>query len=246
MFPISKKNSYSIKKEKIGIIQVDTQFKRILGDIGNPATWPFPVLYQIMRDISPRKVIFKNDTPVLQAALQAALSLEEKGVNAITTTCGFLARYQKELSDAVKVPVLTSSLLQIQLIDRMMNRKKRIAVLTAKKSALNQLHFQAVGARDIPVICYGMDEKAYFQKVFVNNLLSDFKPCIIERELLALTRELMEKHPETGAILLECTNMSPYIKSIQAQAQVPVFDILTLIQWFYHGVCPQKGKCHYY
>ncbi len=40
----------------VGILMLDTRFPRFPGDIGNAATWPFPVLYRAVRDASPEHV----------------------------------------------------------------------------------------------------------------------------------------------------------------------------------------------
>jgi hypothetical protein len=33
----------------VGILMLETRFPRIPGDIGHAATWPFPVLYKVVR-----------------------------------------------------------------------------------------------------------------------------------------------------------------------------------------------------
>ena len=45
--------------------------------------------------------------------VEGARSLEREGVGAVTTNCGFLVKYQAELTKSVRVPVLTSSLLLV-------------------------------------------------------------------------------------------------------------------------------------
>jgi hypothetical protein len=42
------------------------------------------------------------------------------GADGITTTCGFLSLYQREISAHIGVPVATSSLMQIPLIERVL------------------------------------------------------------------------------------------------------------------------------
>ena len=41
----------------VGILMLDAQFPRIIGDMGNAQTWPFPVHYKIVRQASPDKVV---------------------------------------------------------------------------------------------------------------------------------------------------------------------------------------------
>ena len=54
-----------------------------------------------------------------QPFIEAARDLEAHGVRAITTSCGFLAAFHRELAAAVSVPMLTSSLLQAPLVARL-------------------------------------------------------------------------------------------------------------------------------
>lgn len=94
------KLSESKKKEPIiGIIKPDTKFQRILGDIGSPQTWDLPVIYEVMKGISPEKVVHNNDDfELLSNVIETAKILEKQGVHAITTTCGFLSNIKKKLA----------------------------------------------------------------------------------------------------------------------------------------------------
>src|SRR4051812_47766036 len=97
----------------LGILMLETRFPRVLGDMGNARTWPFPVLYRVVRGASPEKVVLNGAPGLLPAFIEAAQDLVELGAEAITTSCGFLSLFQKELAEAVKVPVATSSLMQV-------------------------------------------------------------------------------------------------------------------------------------
>lgn len=44
----------------IGIIMLDTIFPRIKGDIGNPATFDFPVRYRVVKGASPERMVIKG------------------------------------------------------------------------------------------------------------------------------------------------------------------------------------------
>ena len=43
-----------------------------------------------------------------------------------------------------------------------------------------------------------------------------------------------------GAIVLECTNMAPYADDIRRATGLPVFSILTLINWFQASLSPGR------
>ena len=49
----------------------------------------------------------------------------------------------------------------------------------------------------------------------------------------------MARHPEVGAIVLECTNMPPYAAAVQAAIGLPVYDIYSMITWFHAGLRPR-------
>ncbi len=58
----------------------------------------------------------------------------------------------------------------------------------------------------------------------------------LTKELCKVAEELLKKHPDIGAILLECSDLPPYAKAIQSVTGLPVFDFNTMIDWVYHSV----------
>ena len=41
----------------LGILMLEARFPRIPGDMGNATTWPFPVLYKVVKGASPQRVV---------------------------------------------------------------------------------------------------------------------------------------------------------------------------------------------
>jgi len=74
----------------VGILMLDTQFPRIPGDMGNAATFDFPVLYHRVRGASPDLVVRHGQRALLPTFIEGARALEREGVRAVTTNCGFL------------------------------------------------------------------------------------------------------------------------------------------------------------
>jgi len=213
----------------IGIIMLDTVFPRIPGDIGNPDTFDFPVRYQVVRGASPQRVVKEADPRLLEPFIDAARGLEKEGVKAIATSCGFLAIFQRELADAVKIPVLSSSLLQVPLAYALINRRQKVGVLTARAQSLTDRHLAGVGIRDIPLIIMGMEEAEEFTGAFIEGRPS-LDPEKVRKEMVDAAQRLVHAHPEIGALVLECTNMPPYAQAVQAVMKIPVFDVVTLVR----------------
>ena len=46
----------------LGILMLEARFPRIPGDMGNGTTWPFPVLFRVVRGASPEKVVLNGAT----------------------------------------------------------------------------------------------------------------------------------------------------------------------------------------
>ncbi|MDD3656231.1 MAG: aspartate/glutamate racemase family protein [Atribacterota bacterium] len=228
------------KKTIIGVIKLDTKFRRIQGDIGNPRTWNFPVIYQIMEGIFPERAVYYTDSELLVKAIETAKILEKKGVNGITTSCGFLGKFQKEISNSVQIPVFTSSLLQIPLIYNLLNKDRKIGVLTANYKSLTKEHLVGSGIKNIPLVIKGMDDYKYFQRVFVKDQLANFNRERVKTEIIDAAIDLRDSCDELGAVVLECTNMSPYAYDMQKYIDLPVFDMCSLMQWMYNGLVKQK------
>src|ERR671937_1867558 len=84
----------------VGILMRDTRFPRIVGDMGNARTFPFPVRYHRVAGADPDRVVRRGAERLLPAFVEGARALEAEGVGAITTNCGFLAKFQRELTAA--------------------------------------------------------------------------------------------------------------------------------------------------
>ncbi len=132
----------------VGILMLDARFPRIFGDMGNALTWPFPVHYKIVRNASPDLVVRGQAKNMLENFIAAGRELVADGVDGITTNCGFLALYQKELSDALQVPVATSSLMQVAMVNRLLPTGKKAGILTISASSLTPAHLAAAGVPD--------------------------------------------------------------------------------------------------
>lgn len=220
----------------IGILMLDTQFPRIPGDMGNAATFDFPVLYHRVRGASPDRVVRHGQQELLPAFIEGARALEREGVRAVTTNCGFLAKFQSDVAAAVSIPVFTSSLMLVPLVHRMLPPGKAVGIMTVDASSLRPEHLAGAGiTKDIRAVVAGMETEKEFTRVLLDDQL-ELDVDAAREEHLTVARRLIEAHPEIGAIVLECTNMPPYRAGLQAVTGLPVFDITTLVRMVHDAV----------
>jgi len=226
--------------EDLGILMLDTRFPRIPGDIGNARSFPFPVRYRKVAGASPKRVVEEGDLTLLEPFIAAARELEAEGVKAITTSCGFLAMFQKEMAAAVGIPLFTSSLLQIPFLYGLFGRRGEIGVITARAASLGEKHFSQCGASGLPLAIAGLDESPEFTRIFLDRTDPSVVPVLdrdlAEAEVRAVAGNLVEEHPEIEFIVLECTNLPPFRQAVQETTGKPVFDIITLARYIHSGL----------
>lgn len=222
----------------LGILMLEARFPRIPGDMGNATTWPFPVLYRIVRGASPEKVVLQGARGLLPDFIEAAQDLVRLGAEAITTNCGFLSLFQRELAAAVGVPVATSSLMQVPWVQATLPPGRRVGLVTISGSTLTPQHLAAAGvAPDTPVV--GTEHGREFFRVLIKAESDDMDVALAQQDVVDAGRTLCERHPEVGAIVLECTNMPPYAAALRAAVGLPVYDIYSMITWFQAGLRPR-------
>lgn len=229
----------SIYGAPLGILMLEARFPRIPGDMGNGETWPFPVLFKVVRGATPERVVLEGARGLLPDFIAAARELVDLGAEAITTNCGFLSLFQAELAAAVGVPVATSSLMQVPWVQATLPPGRRVGVVTVSRGSLTPAHLAAAGVPlDIPVV--GTEGGREFFRVLIQAQAVDMDVALAEQDILAAGRALVAAHPEVGAIVLECTNMPPYAAALREAVGLPVYDIYAMISWFQAGLRPRR------
>lgn len=222
----------------VGILMLEARFPRIPGDMGNARTWPFPVLYRVVRSASPERVVVGGAEGLLPAFAAAARDLVSDGVDGITTNCGFLSIFQSEIAAAAGVPVVTSSLMQVSAVNSLLPPGKRAGILTISGSSLTLEHLRCAGVPEgTPV---GTTEGG---REFTRVILGDEPELdvgLAREDNVSAAVDLVSRHPEIGALVLECTNMTPYAADIRRAVGLPVFGIENLIRWFQASLEPRS------
>lgn len=221
----------------VGILMLEARFPRIPGDMGNALTWPFPVHYRVVRDASPDRVVRRGAEGLLDRFVAAAHELVADGVDGITTNCGFLSLFQDELAAAVGVPVATSSLMQVEMVNRLLPPGRRTGILTISASTLTPRHLER--AHVPPGTPVGSTEglREFTRAILGNEMHLDVEAARQDNVEAALA--MQAAHPDLGAIVLECTNMVPYAADIRAATGLPVFSILSFVTWFQSSLRPK-------
>jgi len=227
----------------IGILILNATYPCIPGNVGNATSFPFPVRYKEVSEASIDGLINKRDPALIQPFVDSARELEAEGVRGIAGACGFMALFQREIAEAVQIPVCMSSLLQLPFIRQILPRKQTIGILTANAGALTERHFQSVGVQDQNgLIIRGLEDSTEFREAVLEEK-GTLDSELMEREVVERAKELRASNPELGAIVLECSDLPPFAHAVQEAVSLPVFDFNTMIkhlqtavvQYPYHG-----------
>jgi hypothetical protein len=224
---------------RLGVVMLATSFPRLEGDIGNPETFPFPVLYRRVEQAQVARVVTAGETApeVTEAILEAARALEAQGASFVATSCGFLGGLQARLQAALSVPVIASSLLLLPLLRALYGPARPIGVLTFDSTHLSPHHFGdlgnwALGDWDLEgaVEIEGLESGTELHRVITRDL-ADLDRPLAEQDAVAAARRLVGRCPAVPAILLECTNLSPYRAEIALAIRRPVYVLNQAILW---------------
>ncbi len=216
----------------LGVLMLDTRFPRIAGDIGNPATFDFALRHAVVSGASPRRVVCERDASLLRPFIEAGRALVAQGARAITTSCGFLVLFQRDLSEALPVPVWSSSLLLVPALQAGLSAGRRVGVNTIDAASLGAEHLLAAGA-DPSMPIEGVAPGCSLQRSLLGNLAT-LDEAQAARDVVEAGRCLVERCPDVAAIVLECTNMPPYAHMLRQAIGLPVHDITTLLRDRWH------------
>ena len=196
------------------------------------------MLYAVVPGASPRRVVREQAQGLLEPFLEAARALVRAGADGITTSCGFLSLFQSELASACAVPVAASSLMQVPFVERLLPPGRRAGVLTVSAADLRPEHLAAAGAApDTPVV--GTESGRELSRVLLGDL-PELDVDAAREDVLDAANSLRTKHPEVGAIVLECTNMMPWSAAIRDRTGLPVYDMYSFATWFHYGLAPRR------
>jgi hypothetical protein len=228
----------------VGVLMLDYRGPFIPGDVGNATTYRYPVLFKLVKGLTFDRVL-AADPDAEADIIEAARELERFGVKGISSDCGFLIQYQRAVASAVKVPVFMSSLLQIPFLSMMFEPGRPIGCITATRKALGNRVLELAGVRsDIEVVVRGMEDHEHFKWAILEEG-GELDSDLIEAEVVSEAKKMVEERPDMGALVLECSLMPPYASAVQKATGLPVFDFVSMIDYFHAGTHRQPYQGYY-
>ena len=215
----------------IGIIAIDLVYPKLPGNVVNASTFSFPVMYKkVSFEI---EALFRGDPAIIEQVVDAARQLEAEGARAIVGACGFFAHFQKQVKEAVHVPVFLSSLCQLPMIRAGLRDDQLIAVIAASGDSVTDALLANVGGRSSDCIVFDVGSWESFAPIRWGK--SELDNGALTKDIMALGEKIRNEYPQVGAILLECSDLPPYAWAIQRSSQLPVYDFISLINWAAQG-----------
>ncbi len=228
----------------LGIMLLDDVYPGFPGDVRNASAYPFPIQYDVVEGIDIERLVFHEDkTPCLAPILAAARRLERMGCRAIAAECGYFAWFQREVAQAVSVPVFMSSLLQVPLAQQTVGRDQLIGIVCGTRCNLKPEHLIACGVDPGSnyVIAGAMDD--YDCPQFDNLWNPVARPAMpsadyerSEADFVALCKDFKARHPRMRALVFECTGFQPFARAAQREVGLPIFSWSTLLDFAYSVV----------
>ncbi|MEO7255410.1 MAG: aspartate/glutamate racemase family protein [Casimicrobium sp.] len=219
----------------LGIIMLDTQFLRPLGDAGNPDSWPFPIIIERVEGAFAQSVV-SGTYEGIESFIEAGRRLVKRGACAVITTCGFLVRHQRALEVALVVPVRTSTLSSYNALQQELGPTRRVAILTIDKVALGASVRTAAGIPDDALI-FDLSGESHFRRAILDAEIP-LDAATAQGEWVRLAKSIQKTHLNIGRWLFECANMPPYARSVAEATGLAVYDALAMGTTLYRSAHP--------
>ena len=231
--------------EAIGIALFDGRRYPILpGDVANACTYDYPVRLKVIEGLFDTPTPWDKSRAVpadIQKIIDAIKSLEDDGVRAVVTACGFFSVVQDVLADAVQIPVFTSPLMMVPQIVRMIRSDRSVCIITASERLLVSEYLTAVGiSSDMPVHIVGMEASTEFYATHMGGTRTTLDVDLQRSELVEIVKNAVIQFPDTGALLLECSQLPTFAADIQDAVNLPVFDYIGFIDMIYSSVVQRR------
>jgi hypothetical protein len=223
-----------IPHAKLGVIRLDYHYPAQIGDIDDPDSFEYPVVYRAVPGLTFQMCMEGKMTPEVEEDFVAAIKyLDEQGVSAITGDCGFMLWFQELASQHTHLPIAMSSLCSLPSISVSLSKHEKIAIFTANGSSLETMHdlikeMCGIDSHQDKFVIVGCEDVEGFDPIFVGEKLDIEKATagIVEK-----AKRVIREHPIRG-ILFECTQLPPFSDAVRAATHKPVWDAITNADFF--------------
>ncbi|KAK3286813.1 hypothetical protein CYMTET_5644 [Cymbomonas tetramitiformis] len=228
----------------VGVLRLEYHYPPLEGDIDHEDSYGYKVLFRQVDGLTFEVAQSGKLPPAVKKSFISAIRwLEAKQVVGITGDCGFMMAYQVFVRQQTEIPVFMSSMVQAPMLIAAHDKEAKFAIFTANSKSLkpnlpqlltecgvevNVDRFVLVGLQE----CDGFDAVAKGERV---------NPRLVQPAILKRVRKLVEDEPELSGILLECTELPAYADAIRAETGLPVFDAITLVD-FFHSACSDNPR----
>lgn len=197
----------------------------IPGTAAHPRSWGFATRSEPVIHPDLIRLAIAAEDELYPAVLAVAQGLVEQGATSVLTTCGYFTPYQDRLAEDLPVPVTTSSLMLLPVMERM--RPGVILVVAAEAKGVDERCLAATGIQDPErVVVMGMGDPGPFRdQVLERGTLDD--PEAITRQVTSAVGEALAAHPDITSICLECGDMTLVSDALRDAFGLPVVDYMT-------------------
>lgn len=206
----------------LGVLMLDTNFPRPVGDIGNPDSFDHPVIYRRLPGAVVSRIVTDQPLPddLVELFVSHARALEDAGATVISTSCGFLFPVQDWLRAALGVPVVTSALCLLPALREKMGANTPIGILTFDADRLSPHHIPDDG----PLVIEGLASSDHLYRVIADDL-AELDQTQAGTNVADAIYRLKSREPHLTAVVLECTNLPPYRRNMMKSHSFSFFDI---------------------
>lgn len=227
----------------LGVLCLESWFAKPRGHLRNPRSFDYPVVYEVMEGVDIPGLLHDPDDRLLESLIDRARFLEQGGIQVIAGSCGFMARYQRQVAEAVSVPVVLSSLTLLPWLAIVHGPSARLGLLTADADALGEAHLRGAGWANgmANLSIEGLQQAPEFSEVILEGRRHDLNMDVIADEVVAATRRLLARGP-LDAIVLECTDLSAFADVVSEVSGLPVYDIVQAIDLVVASQVPASAR----
>lgn len=219
------------EKPLLGILAWENELEQNPGTLIHPDTFDFPTLVERVSGANFETVVKAPTADMARRFAIMARRLEQRGASCIISTTGLTVVFQDEIQRSVSVPVVTSALLLLPFLQRILPTKNKIGVITAGRSYLGPEHLAAARADPAWLEIESIEDEALFAQLALAPVSLESNR-MIEEVAVRKARQLLAREPRIGCLLIEVTGLCAGAPAIRQAVAIPVFDIIETAYFF--------------